>query len=170
MTVAPLRQAGSAGPGHPPGSAARRGVPGFVQLVVIAVGVAGGLLARRRLRVVVVDGSSMAPTYADGDRLLVVFGGRRLAVRLGDIVVARAPSPAWSAEQPLDEAHVRVVKRVTAVGGTSPIGDRGGVPSGTVFLEGDAPGGYDSKVFGPLARSEVLGRVLRPLAGRRTLR
>jgi len=116
--------------------------------------------ARRWLRVVAIEGASMQPTYRDGDRVLAVYGGEWLRVRPGDVVVARAPRPNWAPEQGFDDAYVTVVKRVKAVGGAPRPDPSRAVPAGAVFIEGDAPGGYDSTVFGPLPRSQVLGRVL----------
>lgn len=122
--------------------------------------VALALTARRCLRVVAVEGASMAPTYRDGERVLALYGGGWLRVRPGDVVVAHAPAPVWTPEQGYDDAYVTVIKRVTAVGGAPRPDGSGAVPQGAVFIEGDAPGGYDSTVFGPLSRPHVLGRVL----------
>lgn len=133
------------------------GLPGALILCLVA--------ARRWLRVVVVDGCSMAPTYRDGDRLLALYGWDR-PLRRGDVVVVRAPTPGWTPEQPVEAAHQALVKRVSHVGGEPRPDGRGHVPSGAVYVEGDAPGGYDSRVFGPLPRPEVLGRVLGRLGHR----
>lgn len=128
--------------------------------VVPVVLTAAAVAARRWLRVVVVDGDSMAPTYRDGDRLLAAYGLRLLPIRRGDVVVVRAPDPGWRADRALDDAHVSVVKRVTATGGQPQPDGAGAVPVGSVFVEGDAPGGYDSRTFGPLPRTEIVGRIL----------
>lgn len=128
---------------------------------------AAGLGARRWLRVVVVDGGSMTPTYADGDRLLAAYGLRWLAIRRGDVVVVRAPDPGWRPDQPIEAAQQTLVKRVTATGGEPRPDGTGLVPNGSVYVEGDAPGGYDSRVFGPLPRTEVIGRVLTRLTSSR---
>lgn len=132
---------------------------------VSAVVLVGAVLgARRWLRVVVVEGGSMAPTYSDGDRLLAAYGLRWLPVRRGHVVVVHAPDPGWRPDHPLDAAHQTLVKRVTATGGEPRPDGTGLVPVDRMYVEGDAPGGYDSRVFGPLPRTEVIGRVLTRLA------
>lgn len=78
----------------------------------------------------------MEPTLAHGDRLVVV---RRRHVRAGQIVAATDPR---SPDRVL-------VKRIAAVGG------------GGVTLAGDNPAeSTDSRTFGPVARSAVLGVVV----------
>lgn len=134
-----------------------------VELSVLVL-VATGLAARRWLRVVVVEGGSMVPTYSDGDRLLAAYGLRWLPVRRGHVVVVRAPDPGWRPDRTLDVAHQTLIKRVTAVSDQPRPDGVGLVPTGSVYVEGDAPGGYDSRVFGPLPRTEVIGRVLTRLA------
>lgn len=78
----------------------------------------------------------MQPTLADRDQVLVWTGA---PVRPGDIVVAQLPG-----SRPLG------VKRVV-----------GRAPGGWL-LEGDAGAGAstDSRTFGPVADTEVLGRVV----------
>lgn len=109
-------------------------------LVAIA---ALGLVARRILVVVRVEGSSMLPTYVDGDRLLALRPpvGRR--VRIGDVVVVVAPAPIGATETET------LVKRVSRL------------EPHRVFVAGDNSPSYDSSAFGPLARDAVIGRVLR---------
>src|ERR1700733_627470 len=86
--------------------------PGIVRRVgMAAVGVAaigsGWLVvgwARRRFMLITVRGTSMAPTYRNGERLIVRRGG----YAAGDVVLFRAPAPhrvQW------------LVKRAVAVGG-----------------------------------------------------
>lgn len=98
------------------------------------------------VRLVVVEGDSMRPALADGDRLLVV----RLRPRIGDVVALvdpRLPSRT-------------IVKRVVGVRG-----DR-------VDVRGDnASASTDSRAFGPVPRSSILGRAVyryapTPRAGR----
>jgi nickel-type superoxide dismutase maturation protease len=96
----------------------------------------------------------MAPALRPGDRLLVdprAYQDRAPAV--GDVVVLADP-----------EARVRwLVKRVAAVD----------APSGTVEVRGDAGEvARDSRRFGPVAVSAIVGRVYRcyfPLERRRDL-
>lgn len=116
------------------------------------------LALRRWLRVVVVEGSSMAPTYRDGDRVLAVYGAR-VPLPLGAVVVAQAPDPTWTAAAPIEDAQVRVIKRITAVAGQPRPDGAGRVPPRAVYLTGDA-GGYDSTTFGAVPRTAVLGRVV----------
>jgi len=89
---------------------------------------------------VVVEGGSMEPTLAPGDRLLVA---RTRAVRAGDIVAVRDRRD-----------HRRVlVKRV------------GAVLEDGIVLRGDNPGAStDSRSFGPVPARAVLGRVVRRYA------
>lgn len=95
------------------------------------------LLARFRPRRVVVEGRSMEPTLAPGDRLLVV---RARPVRAGDVVAVR---------DPLQGGRL-LVKRVGAV-----LGDE-------VVVRGDnEAASTDSREFGPVPAGAVLGRVVR---------
>lgn len=109
----------------------RRLVPGFVHLLLWLAG------RRRAFRV---TGHSMAPTFAPGDLLLVdprVY--RRSGPRAGDVVVSRHPY----------RTDVRLVKRVSSLPG-----------DGLCLLEGDNPEeSTDSRIFGPVPNSLLLGRV-----------
>lgn len=98
-----------------------------------ALALAAGLiaLARRRLLVVTVDGTSMLPTLRPGDRVLARRRPGHRRPRLGRLVICRMPV-AGEADRPL------IVKRVT------------GLPDGLVWVTGDGPGSHDSRVFGPL--------------------
>ena len=134
--------------------------------VLVAVGMVlaavGAVLAwvRRRWMIVVVDGTSMAPTLAPGARLVV----RRTAattIRVGDVVVAEAPLPG---------PQSLIVKRVIAVPGdpvpsaTVPALASPGatVPAGRYLLLGDNPAdSRDSRVFGYLHAERVRGVVVR---------
>jgi signal peptidase I len=121
--------------------------------VVAAAGAAAGLLARRRLRLVRVHGGSMAPTLADGDRLLVRRTG---TVRAGRLVVFRNPAPA--ADPPW------LVKRAVATAGEAvPAALRAAVapdrvvPAGCLLVRGDAERSQDSRHFGYVHTVDVLG-------------
>jgi len=93
-----------------------------------------------RPRRVTVEGMSMEPTLAPGDRLLVV---RSTHPRPGDLVVVRPPG----------DARRVLVKRVSAV-----LGDE-------VVVRGDNPeASTDSRDFGPVPRQAVVGRVVRRYA------
>ena len=109
--------------------------PATVGALVLGAAVSAlGLLRPRR---VVVEGASMAPTLVAGDRLLVVWSRR---VEVGDVVAVRDPRD-----------HGRVlVKRIVAIEG------------GDLVLRGDnRSASTDSRRFGPVPRSAVLGRVVR---------
>ncbi|HEY1489034.1 MAG TPA: S26 family signal peptidase [Micromonosporaceae bacterium] len=114
---------------------------GGVLLVVLV-----GLLVRRRVFVVAVVGRSMTPTYTDGERLLAVRGRR---VSPGDVVVFTIPPAAR--DMAAEDASISI-KRVSAVSSST----------GPVTVTGDAPRSLDSRVFGPLDRDLIIGRVLRP--------
>jgi len=114
--------------------------PGVLAAGVAAVAV---LAATRPVRRVEVAGTSMAPALLPGDRLVVLRRppvGRRWPAP-GAVVAVRDP-----------RVPTRVlVKRVGSV-------DRG---SGTVEVLGDsADGSTDSRTFGPVPRSAVVGRAV----------
>ena len=77
----------------------------------------------------------MEPTLAPGDRVLVL----RLRVRPGDVVALRDPR---------DGART-ILKRVAAVDGDE-----------LTVLGDNAAASTDSRTFGPVPRSSVLGRVV----------
>lgn len=94
-------------------------------------------LAWRRLDVVTVRGTSMAPTLLPGERLLVVRGVR--PPRVGEVVLATDPR----------EPGRELVKRVVDVRG------------GQVTLRGDSPAAStDSRAFGTLPEDATRWRVL----------
>jgi nickel-type superoxide dismutase maturation protease len=103
---------------------------------------------------VVVHDASMRPTLEPGDRLLVDRGAyARRPPRVGDVVVLIDP------EQP----SRWLVKRVAAVDPAT----------GTVDVRGDATDvARDSRRFGPVATSAIVGRAYRlylPRSRRRDL-
>jgi signal peptidase I len=112
------------------------------------------------LQIVAVPTGSMAPALAAGDVVVVnrlVYAADVpaplaallpvAAPRVGDVVVFRSP-----------EALARLlVKRCVATGGGAFAG--GYLPAGTLALVGDnARLSHDSRAFGPVARSLVVGR------------
>jgi nickel-type superoxide dismutase maturation protease len=116
--------------------ASRSGGAGIGLAAVIAFGIGLGA-AMVRPRRVVVEGRSMEPTLAPGDRLLVV---RARALHPGDVVAVRDPT----------QSRRVLVKRV------------GAVLEDEIVLRGDNPGAStDSRNFGPVPSSAVLGRVVR---------
>ena len=114
---------------------------------VAAAAVAGGLLLVPAVRRVEVEGGSMVPALRPGDRLVVVGRSRWSRLRasgrwpsIGEVVAVRDPR----------RADRMLVKRVGAV-------DR---LEGTVTVVGDAPLSTDSRAFGPVPRSSVVGRAV----------
>lgn len=106
----------------------------------LLVGMAAAGTILRRLDVVEVAGSSMAPTLLPGDRLLVEsFTYARRAPLEGEIVLAHDP------RLPSRE----LVKRVAGTG------------EGTLELRGDAAStSTDSRAFGPVPLDQVTWRAV----------
>jgi nickel-type superoxide dismutase maturation protease len=93
---------------------------------------------------VIVTGSSMLPTLAPGDFLVVRWSAR---VRPGDVVVVRLPDRRGASRS--DAGRPEGVKRVV------------GAVDGGWWVEGDnAEASTDSRTFGPVEPDAVLGRVL----------
>jgi nickel-type superoxide dismutase maturation protease len=89
------------------------------------------------LRAVVVEGDSMLPALRAGDCLLVLAGGR---VRVGDLAVARRPHL----------PSLELVKRVARH-----------EPGGWYLLSDNPAAGLDdSRAFGAIPETELIGRVL----------
>jgi nickel-type superoxide dismutase maturation protease len=95
-----------------------------------------GAFALRRLARVQVEGTSMMPTLAHGDRLVVIRGARP---RCGDIVALKDPG----------EPTRLLVKRVVAL-----------APSGVEVRGDNRAASRDSRRFGPVAPSSLLGRAV----------
>ncbi|MFI7424876.1 S26 family signal peptidase [Nonomuraea sp. NPDC049684] len=140
-------------------------VLGGLTIVVLVAGVV--LWLRRTRLVVVVDGPSMEPTLRDGDRVLA----RRVPaadLSTGDIVVLSNPHFGRSAEP-----SPFLVKRVAALPGqpvppavASKLGGRSTVPPGRLVVLGDnAEVSCDSRDYGFLSESDLLGVVTRFLHG-----
>jgi len=101
----------------------------------------------------VVEGSSMLPTFAPGDRIVVSRAAYlwRSPVK-GDLIVCRHP---FDLERPL-------LKRVGGVPGEHvAIGAREyWLQTGEWFVTGDnADGSSDSRSFGPVERRQIVGKV-----------
>lgn len=94
------------------------------------------VLVKRPVFRVVVEGPSMLPELAPGDRLIAL---RTPVLERGDLVAVRDP----------EERERILVKRVRRLHAT------------TVEVAGDnAAASRDSRQFGPVARSDVLGRIV----------
>jgi len=132
-----------------------------VGLAAATAGVIALAALRRRWVVVTVEGESMAPTYADGDRVLVRRVGAD-AVRAGQVVVVERP-----------EVRRCVIKRAVAVPGDPvPVdrvpllgsGPERRVPEGMLVLLGDnAEDSYDSRRAGYFPAARLVGVVARRL-------
>ncbi len=112
-------------------------------LSAVAVLAAMGVLLRRSVGRIEVVGTSMEPTFLPGDRLVLVGRPWRPPAwpRPGQVVAVRDPR--------LPERIL--VKRVGAV-------DRG---ADTLEVLGDAPcASTDSRAFGPVPRSSLVGRAV----------
>jgi len=145
----------------------------------VVVAVVGVTLAVRTfvLTPVGVEGSSMVPTVQDGDVVLVARTATRTeALRRGDLVVFHDPDGGLSVkrvlglpgervamldarltidEQPLDEPYVDLSR----IDGTY-LGQVV-VPDDSVFVLGDNRSrSTDSREYGPVRESALLGRVL----------
>ncbi len=146
--------------------------------VAIVVFVVLALFLTTGFRVTVVHGDSMLPTYSDGQ---IVFVSRLLAlggsVRKGDVLLLRKGNDvlikrvAYVEGQTLDAASSRVFYRVRdffeilrmrpAEGGRDAAQLQ--VPKGYIVVLGDnARASEDSRAFGPIPLSDVIGRVMNP--------
>ncbi len=143
----------------------------------IFVGILAGLgLAavwlRRNLLVVTVDGSSMQPTFADGDRVVVRRGK---PVRRGDVVVLEPPLDAGASHLPsgpgADGRYWNLKRAVALAGDPVPPGIAGSdghaaVPAEMLVVLGDNPDSVDSRQRGFYPADQVLGVVSRRITGR----
>ncbi|RBQ17731.1 S26 family signal peptidase [Spongiactinospora rosea] len=129
----------------------------------VALGAVILAVIRRRLLVTDVTGSSMQPTYSDGDRLLTVRFTRKAAPRPGQVVVLHNPQDRRPASF--------LIKRVVAVAGQPvpkglPDGvvPGGVVPQGHVLVLGDNPTrSYDSRNFGAIPVERLVAFVIRKM-------
>lgn len=126
----------------------------WLAAAIALLGVAGW--AGTRLRIAVVTGPSMAPTFRDHDRVLV-RRTRASALRRGDVALvamSTGPQTSW------------ILKRVAALPGDAvPAGLAGPrVPPGMLVLLGDnPPESIDSRDFGYVPASRLFGVAIRKL-------
>jgi signal peptidase I len=144
----------------------------FIVLGLLLLGLLGWLAwLRTRHLVVTVQGASMLPTYRHGDLVLVRRrSGRR--VRNGEVVVVDLPDLVRPIPRGVSAAEAllnrRVIKRVAAVAGeVTPLAVRefgSPVPPGNLVLLGDNPDGSgDSRLYGFVPATAVVGVALRRL-------
>jgi signal peptidase I len=131
---------------------------GLAMLLVTALAI-GVAMVRRRWVVTTVRGTSMTPTFVDGQRVLARRPGRR-PIRRGDVVVFRTTV---TSAVPLDPQWR--LKRVAAIAG-DPVPTwldvtPNVVPTGRLVIVGDAPNSGDSRQLGLVPLSEVTGVVVR---------
>lgn len=128
---------------------------------------------RRHYLVVTVDGTSMAPTLGDSDR--VVVRRRRIdQVQRGDIVVLEPPASLSGRYQPVPAGPGRRVwniKRAVALPGDPvpaavvPAAGVHLVPHDAVVVLGDNPDSVDSRQRGLFPADRLLGVAVRRLSG-----
>jgi signal peptidase I len=120
-----------------------------------ALGAGAALIwGRRRFLLVTVVGNSMAPTYRDGQRLLL----RRGRYAVGDVVMFPAPDrPGFDVDW--------LVKRAVASSGdpippdVAALTGAGTVPRGRLVVRSDAAEGLDSRQLGFIDSRDVVGAV-----------
>jgi signal peptidase I len=124
------------------------------------------------LFIVTIRGTSMTPTYSDGDRLLVRSWRRGRAPRRGRVLVLDRSRPARAGARGPASGHRLLVKRLVAVPGdpvpgvvpAHAVGGLRTVPAGQVIVLGDAPDSMDSRHWGFLPLECVVGVSLLRLA------
>ncbi|MEU5342469.1 S26 family signal peptidase [Streptomyces sp. NPDC020766] len=138
--------------------------------LAVALGAGAVLLGIRRHWVVVtVDGTSMLPAYAHGDRVLV-RRRRLIHVRTGDVVVLEPPlNSDYRPTGPGADGRHWNIKRAAALPG-DPVPphvaghqDTAVVPLGALVVFGDNPDSIDSRHRGFYAANQLLGVVVRLL-------
>lgn len=128
--------------------------------IAFAAGALCVLLVRRRSILITVQGHSMAPTYFNGDRLLV---RRQRDCHVGDVVV-------FKLSHPVPGAPPLLVKRVVAVAGDEVPQevrhtiDDPQVPQGRFVVLGDNVRSLDSRILGYIDTAAVLGVVVRRMS------
>jgi signal peptidase I len=138
-------------------------------LLLSGLGLVGFLiLAKRYLLHVTVHGDSMAPDFQHGDGLLVLRSPPA-TVRRGRVVVGLIPEEHTDPDALAAGWPPHFVKHVVGVGGDRVEGADGTdltVPAGAYYVRGQAQYSMDSRVWGPVDRTRIIGVVLRRL-GRR---
>ena len=95
---------------------------------------------------VVVQGTSMEPTFHPNDWLLVRYrfsGSKQLTLRIGDVVVIERE------QQP----GILYIKRIAKI-------ESDGSGQESYFVESDNKSGTDSRTWGYLSKGELIGKVI----------
>jgi signal peptidase I len=95
---------------------------------------------------VVVQGTSMEPTFQPNDWLLVRYrfsGSKQLTLRIGDVVVIERE------QQP----GILYIKRIAKI-------ESDGSGQESYFVESDNKSGTDSRTWGYLSKGELIGKVI----------
>ena len=139
-------------------------------IVALAVMIAAAAILVRWLRgrwlSVTVRGSSMAPTFRDGQRLVVRRSRAGAALRCGDVIVFALTADQIASEK--TEAIPYRVKRVAAVAGDPvpdwlrPLATDARVPPGHVVVSGDNPRSQDSRHLGYIDARSIVAVVPAP--------
>lgn len=135
----------------------------LVFAVLLAAG--GAVAARRLLILTTVDGASMAPELASGDRVLVRRTRRPRRGRVALLRYPRLPSGAPAGGQLLLKRVVAVAGDRVPAGWADPdVHGLGGavVPPGCAVVLGDnRPASWDSRHYGFVPRELLVGVVVR---------
>ena len=95
------------------------------------------------LKLVKVEGASMEPTYREGDWLLINFSSKRKLPKAGSVVVIERE------EQP----GIFYIKRISEVRASTG-------HQATIYVLSDNSAGTDSRTWGWLPKSSIVGRAL----------
>jgi signal peptidase I len=145
---------------------------------VLGIPALGVLILRTQLAEIRVRGTSMLPGLRPGDRVLIRHGRpsrRARRLRVGMVIVVRSPAAApaprgiWPVAPRLGWDRW-IIKRVAALPGDAVPGTMreaaGGavtVPERTLLVSADNPTGTDSRQWGFIQTSDVLGPVVKKL-------
>jgi signal peptidase I len=137
--------------------AQRRGIIG-----VLLVGLVLSIFAYMNFHIIVVKGPSMEPTFFTGRRLLVSHAFWLVGqIRDGDIVVVSDPNPDGYIIKRVYKMSGEEVDWANAPRGYNLTNGPYHVPDHSIYLLGDnREKSEDSRAFGPVDNSRILGKVL----------